>query len=253
MSIKEPKLKPYLKKLEYSYTFGSYPTLELLKYKKENALKVIFHSQSDKSEGAGEVLQLCKEHNIKYEYNDYAVEKIAYKENTYLIGIFNKYKSEIGIGEDQNHVALVNPKNMGNIGTIIRTMVGLGVYNLAIIRPAADIFDPKVIRSTMGAFFQINFQYFESVEEYLLKFNNPNGSENKYSLYPFMLNGASDINEVSFKSPFGLIFGNEGEGLPDQFNQVGTPIYIPQSGDIDSLNLSVSATIGLWESLKRSR
>lgn len=236
-----PKLKPYNKKLSYSYSFGSYPTLELLKYKKENVLKVIFHSQSEKSDGATEVLKLCNENKIPYEFNDRAIEKIAYKENTYLIGIFEKFPSMIDLAENQ--VILVSPKNMGNLGTIIRSMIGFGVYNLAMIKPAADIFDPKVVRSTMGAFFQLKFQYFDDFDSYLSNVSGVN-------LFPFMLDGASEIGNIKFSRPYGLVFGNEGEGLPSEFKDIGKPVLIPQIGDIDSLNLSVSATIGLWEATR---
>ncbi len=68
---------------------------------------------------------------------------------------------------EKNHIVLVEPRNMGNAGTIIRTMLGFGYKNLALIEPAVDVFDPKVVRSTMGALFRINFEYFQTWEEYI--------------------------------------------------------------------------------------
>ena len=55
--------------------------------------------------------------------------------------------------DDANHVVLVNPGDMGNMGTIIRTMLGFNYSNLAIIKPGVDVFDPRVIRASMGALF----------------------------------------------------------------------------------------------------
>lgn len=52
---------------------------------------------------------------------------------------------------DGNHVVLVNPSNAGNLGTIIRSCIGFGVEDIAIILPAVDLFDPKTIRASMGA------------------------------------------------------------------------------------------------------
>lgn len=238
MGILDPRLKRYQKKYGYSYSFGTYPTIDLINYQRENLIKVLVKSKHDESEGVNEVLDLCEELRIPVEVADRAIDKIATKENTYVLGIFKKYDSLLDPKE--NHLVLVEPRNMGNLGTIIRTMLGFDVTNLAIIRPATDIFDPMVVRSTMGAIFQINFEYFESIQEYMEKYG-------KRNIYPFMLDGAKDIREVKFEEPFSMIQGNESNGLPKEFSELGQSIYIPNSDKIDSLNLSVATAIGLWE------
>lgn len=242
MDLFSPKLKKYQRKFDYSYAFGTYPTIDLLKHKRESVLKVLLNSHHDGSEGVQEVQRLCSELGIKIEVQDRAIEKIAFKENTYTVGVFKKYECELD--SERNHLVLVEPRNMGNLGTIIRTMLGFNVRNLAIIKPGADIFDPKVVRSTMGAIFQINFKYYESLEAYLKEFPN-------HHIYTFMLDGAKDIREVKFEEPFSMIQGNESKGLPENLKNLGQSVYIPQSKDIDSLNLSVATAIGLWESSKK--
>ena len=239
--MKLPKLKKYSKDFEISYSFGIYPTLGLLKFKKEKVLKVLFKSDvSEKDMGVLEEIRgICEEGEIPFEINDRLIEKIAYKENTYVVGIFEKYTEELSKSGD--HIVLVNPRNMGNIGTIIRTMKGFDFNDLALIRPAADIFDPKVISSTMGSLFQIRFKYFNTIEEYI-------GEYGDHNLYTFMLDGKENIKDVKFNTPFSLIQGNESEGLPDSYLDIGKSIYIPHSKDIDSLNLSIATGIGIWES-----
>jgi TrmH family RNA methyltransferase len=143
----EPKLKKYQKKFDYSYAFGTYPTIDLLKHKREHLLKVLVKSQVDDSEGVEEVLDLCKKYGIKVELQDRAIEKIAIIEITYAVGVFKKYSCELDA--KANHLVLVEPRNMGNIGTIIRTMLAFDFKNLAIIKPAVDVFDPTVVRSRM--------------------------------------------------------------------------------------------------------
>jgi len=235
-----PKLKRYNKDFEYSYSFGIYPTLGLLKFKKEKVLKVLFKSEvGSNREEIEEIKEICEKENIPFEVNDRAVEKIAYKENTYVIGIFTKYEEELGKNGD--HIVLVNPRNMGNVGTIIRTMKGFDLNDLALIRPAVDVFDPKVISSTTGVIFQTRVKYFNSIEEYVGKYRDHN-------LYTFMLNGKENIKDVKFVSPFSLIQGNEAEGLPEEYLNVGRSVYIPHSKDIESLNLSIATGIGIWES-----
>lgn len=232
-----PKLKPYLKKLEYSYSFGIYPTLDLLKYKEDRVLKVLLSEAIKGEKGEQEIIELCEKHEIPFEYNDRAIQKIAYKENTYAIGIFQKYMPILD--DEVSHVVLVEPRNMGNIGTIVRTMLAFGISNLALIQPAADIFDPKVVRSAMGALFQINFEYYTSFEEYANKFP-------EHSKYPFMLEGGRDIRQIAVDEKYSLIFGNEAKGLPVSFSEIGQPVYIRQSSKVDSLNLSIAAGVAMW-------
>lgn len=237
-----PKLKKYQKKFSHSYTFGIYPTLDLLKNRREDVLKVLLQEDSVESEGVKEIVEICKKEGIHYEVNERLIEKLAIKENTYVVGVFKKYTMELE--KEKNHVVLVEPRNMGNVGTIIRTMLGFGYGNLAVIEPAIDIFDPMVVRSTMGALFRINFEYFPTWEEYIKKYPNRNN-------YPFLLEGAKEIRDVEFKEPLSLIFGNEGKGLPERFKDIGQSVYISHSKDIDSLNLAVATSIGLWEASKK--
>ena len=88
MEIFSPKFKKYQRKFDYSYAFGPYPTLDLLKHKRENVLKVLLNSHHDGSDGVQEVQRLCRELGIKIEEQDRAIEKIAFKENTYTVGVF---------------------------------------------------------------------------------------------------------------------------------------------------------------------
>src|SRR6185369_16921947 len=107
------------------------------------------------------------------------VERLESKENTYAIGVFEKYETELHA--ESNHVLLVNPSDMGNLGTTLRTLLGFGFHNLALIKPAVDIFDPRTIRASMGALFQVNFAYFDSIDSYRTHF--------EHHLYSFMTNG----------------------------------------------------------------
>ena len=146
---------------------------------------------------------------------------------------------------NSNHIVLVNPSNMGNLGTIIRSAVGFNIHDLVIIRPGVDSFDPKVIRSSMGAIFNINIKYFDSFDDYFKLFNDRN-------FYPFMLKAKDSLQEIKKEDKkYSLIFGNEGAGLPDEFLKVGTPVIIRHTKDIDSLNLDNAVAIALYEFSKK--
>jgi len=140
---------------------------------------------------------------------------------------------------------LVNPADKGNLGTILRTATAFGIENIAIISPAADIYDPKVVRASMGALFHVNFCYFEKFEDYQKAFCGTNRN-----LIPFMLDGqpinkvAADLKDSDYS--FSLIYGNESSGLPAEFLQIGTPARIMHSNNVDSLNLPMAVGIGLY-------
>jgi len=228
------KHKRYNKKSEYSYTLGIYPTIELLKAKPEAVGKIVTHLKLNKYT-LGLVSAHIKEFDITTECNDQLISKLSPKENCYIIGFFKKYYPTLGEG---NHVVLVSPRNSGNLGTIMRCMLAFDFTDLAIIRPAVDIFNPKSIRASMGALFSIRFRLFNSMTEYRRVFNNHN-------LYAFMTNGQSTLEKINIQYPCSLVFGNESFGLSKEYKKLGNSVQIPCSTRVDSLNLSISAGIVL--------
>ena len=121
----------------------------------------------------------------------------------------------------------------------MRAMLGFGYKDLVIIKPAVDVFDPKVIRASMGAIFHLNIAFYDTFEDYHTQFS-------KREFYPFMLKGAQNIHQVKSIKPYSLIFGNESHGLDDHYLNYGQSVFIPHSEDIDSLNLSMALTIALF-------
>lgn len=236
------KLQTYRKKFSHSYSFGPHATIELMKHRPENFKKVIIHSKSDKNEGVQKIKSFCEQKDISIEINDGLLKNLSGKDNIYVAGIFSKFPNPLSAHE--NHLVLDHPSGSGNLGTIIRTMLGYEIHNLAIIRPGVDIFDPKVVRASMGALFQIQFEYFDSIEQYCQRFHN--------HLYSFMTDGEITLQEITFEKPYTLIFGSESSGLPSSYKKISKTVQIPQSSHIDSLNLAVSVGIGLYESYKKN-
>ena len=149
-------LKKYAKKMNHSYTFGAFPTIELLKNQPEHVLKVLLHPDMNSETQLEIITDLCNRHNIPIERAAKVVEKLRDKENIFAVGVFEKYTNQLDPTAD--HIVLVNPSDMGNMGTIIRTSIGFGIENLAIIEPGVDVFNPKVVRASMGSLFQLNLQ-----------------------------------------------------------------------------------------------
>ena len=233
-------VKTYKKDLFYSYTLGAFPTIEMLKYHSKEAIKVFIHSSFKNEEVIGMINKYRT--NFEVEFNDKMINKLSQKENCFIIGVFKKYSMKL---EDDHHIVLVNPSNMGNLGTIIRSCLGFNINNIAIIKPGVDIFDPKVIRSSMGSIFSCNIRYYDSFNDYIKEFPN-------HQIFTFMLQAKNSLQETSFpqNEKCSLVFGNESSGLDLSFLNENS-IIIRHSSLIDSLNLPSSVAISLYEFRKQ--
>ncbi|MCR5625493.1 MAG: TrmH family RNA methyltransferase [Lachnospiraceae bacterium] len=231
--------KKYKKSDDYSYCLGLTLTFELMLRKKEKAVRIYVHSSINKNDAFNKLLALCEENGTEVIYSDKPFRILSDKENVFVIGVFQKFDEAIKIEKDANHLVLVNPSNAGNIGTILRTALGFGYKNIAIIRPGVDIYDPKAVRASMGAIFSLNIEYFDSFSDY-------QAFVGEREMYPFMLQAKIQMKECKPEGRFSLIFGNEATGLPEEFINIGVPVIIPITGDIDSLNLPIAAGIAMY-------
>jgi TrmH family RNA methyltransferase len=180
---------------------------------------------------------LCARHAVAIEVNDRAIERLAPKESHYAVGVFAKYAAPLDAAAD--HVVLVNPGDMGNLGAIARTLLGFGLPQLALIRPAADLFDPKTVRASMGALFRLSFAYYERFEDYRAAFPAQH-------VYPFMTGAGVPLAQVRCARPCALVFGNESRGLDPAYAARGTPVRIPITDAIDSLSLPGAVAIAVY-------
>lgn len=233
--------KRYHKEDSVSYTLGITVTFELLLSKASYVNKVYVHSAMKQGATLNKLLSVCKNAKIDIVYTDKIFNVLSKKENCYVIGEFRKFSS--GLDNSKSHIVLVNPSDAGNMGTILRSALGFGLNQIAVIRKAVDIFDPKTIRASMGAVFSSKYEYFDSFDEYLVKYGYR-------ELYPFMLDAKISLHDLKPGEKFSLIFGNEASGLPKEFSSVGTSVVIPHSSGIDSLNLPIAASIAMYEATK---
>lgn len=230
------KVQKYKKDLQFTYALGGTITIEALK---NNAvLEVYIKSSCKTSDSIDMIINLCKENNIPLIKDDKPFNVLTNKNNCFIIA---KVKKEEKPLTNHNHIILVNPSDSGNLGTIIRTSLGFGFKDIAIIRDAVDAFDPKVVRASMGAIFNVNIKYFDKIDDYLNEFDS-------HTLYSFMLDAKTKLKYVqNVKEPYSLIFGNEASGLPKEYLDFTNSIIIPKTNEIDSFNLPIAASIAMYK------
>ncbi len=241
-SPQHQRLRPYKKDFDISYTLGAFPTIELLRARPNSARQILIHPNYREADA---LRHLCASCGVPCYEDPKSIQRLGGKESCLCVGVFEKF--DCTLNGNAPHLLLDNPGDMGNLGTIIRSMAGFGIRDLAIIRPGADIFHPKTVRASMGALFRIRHHYFPSLEQYRAAYPS-------HRLFPFMLDGEHSLNlydhnglqELLSSAPYTLAFGNESSGLPAYYRDVGQSVFIPQSSDVDSLNLTIAAGIGLY-------
>lgn len=228
-------IKKYQKDFSYSYCIGVFPTIELLQERPKDVLEVVISSKGVANEGVEKITKTARSLGISVSENNKFVEEISGKQNAYAVAVFRKFESPIDA--EKPHLVLTNPSDTGNLGTILRTALAFGVQDIVIIKPAVDHFDPKTVRASMGAIFQMRISSFDSFETYSKKFPR--------DFFMFTPDGKTDLNEVTFSKSTSLVFGTESAGIPEEVKSLGMTVRIQHSDKVDSLNLPISVGIVL--------
>ncbi len=229
---------PYDKNASFGYAPGVFPSLELLSARPDAVRALLYRPEGDRNAGVSELMDRCRAMGIRVEEAPRAIERIAGKENCYAVAAFEKYEDRLGVRAD--HVVLCGISDMGNLGAIIRSCLGFFVQDIAVITPAADHFHPRVVRASMGAVFRARIACFKSFGAY-------EAAVGQRTHYFFRLQNAVPLPVVVRASgPVSLVFGNEAAGLAGPLLARDIGVLIPQSGQVDSLNLSVAVGIGLY-------
>lgn len=134
----------------------------------------------------------------------------------------------------------------GNLGTIIRTAHAAGVNGIILTKGTVDIYNDKVLRSTMGSIFYLPIVYDDELN-FLMKLKNEG-----FSLVATSLEDSKDFFEQDISGKIILSVGNEGNGISDEiFELADKKVKIPMPGGAESLNVSIATSIILFERVRQ--
>lgn len=140
-------------------------------------------------------------------------------------------------------------RDPGNLGTMIRTAEGAGVTGVILNSSSVDLFNPKVIRSTMGSIFRVPFYVAEDFLATLALIK-----QNNIEIFAAHLMGKTYDIEGSFQKKCAFLIGNEANGLSEEISKMAdTRIKIPMEGKVESLNAAVAAAILMYEAARQRR
>ncbi len=139
-------------------------------------------------------------------------------------------------------VALEAVRDPGNLGTIIRTIDGVGANGVILVGSTVDPFSIEAVRATMGSIFSVPIARMSLGELEGFTANWPGAVIGTH------LSGSADYRAIDYPQPLILLMGNEQAGLTDEAAALcGTLARIPMDGRADSLNLAVATALMLYE------
>ena len=157
----------------------------------------------------------------------------------------NNEKSEINWEEDFILV-LDNVQDPGNIGTILRTADSVNLKQIIISKGSGDVYNPKVVRSTMGAIFRVNVIESDNIADTIKEIK-----KHKYTVMATDLDTDSSIYDEKYNR-CAVVIGNEANGVSKEVLELADKkIKIPMLGKTESLNASVATGIILYEYVRQ--
>lgn len=146
-------------------------------------------------------------------------------------------------------IVLDNLQDPGNLGTILRAGEAAGVTGVIMSHDCVDIYNPKVIRSTMGSVYRMPFVYVEHLPETLEVL-----AEAGIHSYAAHLKGKNSYDQEDYTRGTAFLIGNEGNGLRDEVADVAECyIKIPMCGEVESLNAAVASSVLMFEAARQRR
>jgi TrmH family RNA methyltransferase len=256
-STSNPRIKDLLK-------------LSKSKERKESGLFVIEgYREISRAIKAGieiESIYFCPDHNnvehiellkmftseILTEVSPAVFSRIAYRDNSDgLIAVAKQFKTsleDLKPSDTALFLVLETVEKPGNLGAVMRTADAAGISAVIICDNQTDIFNPNTVRASLGCIFTVPV-IGSSTDEAIEWFK-----KNNIRIYAAALQNSKEYTETDFRKPSAIVLGSEADGLSSSWRHASDEIIrIPMNGIADSLNVSVSAAILIFEALRQRK
>ncbi len=188
------------------------------------------------------IIEVSKEVFNKISYRDTADGYLAIARPKYL------KLDEIKLSKTPLILVLENVEKPGNLGALFRSAEAAGVDLVILNNAQTDIYNPNVIRASRGTVFtnQIINLSIKETKDFLNK--------NKVKSFAATDKAKKEYTEIDYKKPSAIVLGTEHDGLSEEWlDKASEKIKIPMKGKIDSLNVSVSGAVIVYEALRQRK
>lgn len=185
-----------------------------------------------------------------FEVSKAVYEKVAYRGTTE--GIIAEVRirqlslTDLRLPEQSLVVVLERVEKPGNLGAVLRSADAAGVDAVIVCDPLTDLYNPNLIRSSVGAFFSV--PCVACTSEACIDFLKQRGIQ----ILTAQLQDSRLYYDTDMRRPTAIVMGTEATGLTSQWREAADAhIRIPMLGRIDSLNVSVSAAVLMYEAVRQ--
>ena len=240
-------LKSKNRQKELKYIIEGYRILTLAIECNADLDYVFINETFEDKEEHNKFLDILKNKNIKiFRTTNKIFKELVDTENTQgILGVvrFKAKKIEHNINCENKFVLILDRiQDPGNMGTIIRTADAAGVDAIILLKGCVDVYNPKVIRSTMGSIFDMNIIH--CTQEECLK----ELKDKKFKIVSSYLNTDNYYHETEYNEKTALVIGNEANGVNDELiKESDILVKIPIYGNAESLNAAISSAILMYE------
>ncbi len=219
---------------------------------KEKAVisKILVSDHLSSVQGGNEVLEKVQMHKVPLYFLPYKLFKeVSDTENPQgILAVMHSrnYLLKDVISGRNFFVMLDSVQDPGNLGTIIRTADAAGVTAVILSKGCVDVYNPKVLRSTMGSVFHVPICYNMDITEAIIEMKSYG-----IRLCASHLEGSTSYYDLKYKDNIALIIGNEANGISESVKEAADLLVkIPMPGRAESLNASVAASLLIYEVLR---
>ncbi len=200
------------------------------------------------------VLEILHSHNTSAELISVSHEvyrRIAYREKTEGVVALGNIKAhaleELQFRREKPLILVAEAlEKPGNIGALLRTADAAALDAVIIANPKTDLYNPNIIRSSLGCIFSVPIALAGNAE--VIEFLN----EHQITSFAADLQAEHQYSKMDFRPGSALVVGAESSGLSKEWTRAANHrIIIPMHGEIDSMNVSVSAAILIFEAMRQ--
>ena len=241
--IKKLKDKKY-RDIENAYIVEGIKLVKEALQENANIKQIVLCDDCEKVENISkELMYEIAKHNCIYVTNKIFkyISEVQAPQGILAVIEKNNANGEIDYNEDII-VALDDIQDPGNLGTILRTVDSIGLKQILVSKGTADSYNPKVVRSTMGAIFRVKIIECENLEQTLKEIK-----KHKFKIVVSSLQTDNSVYDIKYNKKV-VVIGNEANGVEKSIQEISDEkIKIPMLGKTESLNASVATGIILYE------
>lgn len=245
--IKKLKDKKY-RDIENAYIVEGIKLVKEALQENANIKQIVLCDDCEKVENISkELMYEIAKHNCIYVTNKIFkyISEVQAPQGILAVIEKNNANGEIDYNEDII-VALDDIQDPGNLGTILRTVDSIGLKQILVSKGTADSYNPKVVRSTMGAIFRVKIIECENLEQTLKEIK-----KHKFKIVVSSLQTDNSVYDIKYNKKV-VVIGNEANGVEKSIQEVSDEkIKIPMLGKTESLNASVATGIILYEYVRQ--